>query len=391
MRITIFNLPIYISLICLAGWLLVACQSEPATDSLDEPISLVPLEEEYDESPAPWGFIDKTGAIVIRGDYDEVNNFSEGLAAFREKASWGYINKKGEIAIGAQYYNAHNFEHGMAKVSNFDRKYGLVDSDGQVIIPFQYQDLSGFSEGLCAVKTKSKWGYIDMENKAIISNNFDSAKGFQDGVAIVKKEEQYFLIDKKGKMKSGDFDKISLLNNGMYKIKVGKKYGLMNASGQVSIEPLYSFISQIEDKTMAVKLDGEYFLRTINKKRIHVPKNDGIQYLAADRWSYRQNGKVGILDNDGKIIMAPRFNIITPFINGYGSYQESQLWGYLDQNGKILTPAVFGLTWEFKEGLARCISREGVGFLNPDGKLAFIASNFDVRDFHEGLARIPMK
>jgi len=390
MRITIFNLLIYISLTCLSGCLLVACQNDAASDVPDEPISLIPLEEEFDKSLINWGFIDKSGSIVIEGNYDEVNNFSDGMAAYREKASWGYINKNGEIAIEAQFYNAHNFKNGLAKISNFERKYGMIDKSGKVVIPLKYQDVSEFSEGLCAAKVDSKWGYRDKSDQNIISNTYDAAKDFHDGLAIVKKEDMYFLIDKKGRKKSGDFDRLNLLNNGMYKIKVDKKFGLMDANGKTILKPQYRSISQIDDKTMAVKLEDEYFLRTLIKDKIEVPKNTGIQYLGNERWSYQLNGKTGILDNDGIVILSPRYNIITPFSDGFGSYQDGQLWGYLDLDGKKLTPAVFGLTWKFNEGLARCISSEGVGFLNPNGKLEFIARDYDVRDFHEGLARIPM-
>lgn len=391
MRITIFNLLTYISLGCIVGCLLVACQNDPAAASTDEPIALVPLQEEYDESNVNWGFIDKSGTVVIEGNYDEVNNFSDGFAAYRQKAFWGYIDKRGQIVIDAQYYNAYNFANGIAKVSNFDRNYGIINRSGEVIIPLKYQDISQFSEGLCAVKKKSKWGYIDNENQNIIPIIYDAAKGFHDGIAIVKKEDVYFLIDQKGIKKSGNFDKISLLNNGTYKIKVAKKYGLINANGKSIIKPIYKSISQIDDKTMAVNLGEDYFLRTLTDEKIEVPKNTGIQYLGADRWSYEQNGKSGILDNEGRVVMAPKYDIITQFSDGFGSYQEGQLWGYLDRDGKKLTPAVFGLTWKFQEGLARCISRDGVGFLNPNGTLEFIARDFDVRDFHEGLARIPIK
>ena len=391
MRITILNLLIYISLTCLGCCLLAACQNDPSTDLTDEPISLVPLQEEYDESDMNWGFIDKSGAVVIEGNYDEVNNFSEGLAAYRQKASWGYIDKAGKIAIDAEYYNAYNFINGMAKVSNFERKYGLIDSTGDIIIPLDYQDISEFNEDLCATKVDSKWGYIDHSGKTIIANIYDAAKDFKGGVAIVKLENTYFLIDNNGQKKSGNFDRISLLHNGMYKIKVDKNFGLMDAKGKIILKPKYKSISLIDDKTMAVKLDGEYFLRTLTREKIEVPENTGIQYLGENRWSFVQKGKTGILDSKGKVILSPKYDIITPFYNGYGSYQEGQLWGYLDRKGERLTPAVFGLTWKFQEGLARCISREGVGFLNRKGQLEFIAKDFDVRDFHEGLARIPMK
>ena len=42
------------------------------------------------------GFVDKTGKIVIPIQYDLVNDFKDGLAAFRDSVGrWGFIDKEG--------------------------------------------------------------------------------------------------------------------------------------------------------------------------------------------------------------------------------------------------------------------------------------------------------
>ena len=114
----------------LLSALLWTCQNDPQSssseDETDEAVNLVPLQEEYDKSNVKWGFIDKSGKVVIEGSFEEVSNFSEGLAAYRDKATWGYIDKKGEVAVEPSYYNAFSFIDGLAKVSNFERKYGCL-------------------------------------------------------------------------------------------------------------------------------------------------------------------------------------------------------------------------------------------------------------------------
>ena len=47
-----------------------------------------------------WGFIDKSGKLVIKSRFREVWNpgFEEGLAKVRfEDKNWGYIDKSGKI------------------------------------------------------------------------------------------------------------------------------------------------------------------------------------------------------------------------------------------------------------------------------------------------------
>ena len=49
------------------------------------------------------GFIDKTGMVVIPPKFDEVNPFSEGLAAVQIEGKWGFIDKTGNMVIRPQF------------------------------------------------------------------------------------------------------------------------------------------------------------------------------------------------------------------------------------------------------------------------------------------------
>ena len=100
-----------------------------------------------------WGFIDKTGKTVIKAQYGEAHNFSEGLApvkiaakyVFFEKngtrtligadksiGKWGYVNKSGELIITPQFDWAMNFTGDVAAVIT-DFKTGYIDKTGKYI------------------------------------------------------------------------------------------------------------------------------------------------------------------------------------------------------------------------------------------------------------------
>jgi hypothetical protein len=40
-----------------------------------------------------WGFIDKTGNLVIQPQFDEASEFSEGLARVRIGDKWGFVSR----------------------------------------------------------------------------------------------------------------------------------------------------------------------------------------------------------------------------------------------------------------------------------------------------------
>jgi hypothetical protein len=43
-----------------------------------------------------YGFIDKTGKIVVNPQFDEVSGFSEGLSGVKLSGKWGFIDKTGK-------------------------------------------------------------------------------------------------------------------------------------------------------------------------------------------------------------------------------------------------------------------------------------------------------
>ena len=62
-----------------------------------------------------YGYIDKTGKIVIQPQFDEANAFYEGLASVEKNKKWGYIDKTGKIVIQPQFDLAGNFFEDFSK------------------------------------------------------------------------------------------------------------------------------------------------------------------------------------------------------------------------------------------------------------------------------------
>jgi hypothetical protein len=105
-----------------------------------------------------WGYIDKTGNTVIPCQFEGAGDFSEGLApvmtrssgvdpdvheikvmkvhlfcSVSDRSSWGYIDKTGKIVIPAQYRNVGLFSEGRARVQVGD-KWGYIDNTGTMVI-----------------------------------------------------------------------------------------------------------------------------------------------------------------------------------------------------------------------------------------------------------------
>ena len=81
-----------------------------------------------------WGFIDKSGALAIPTKYEEVGDFSEGLAWVRMNGKCGYINMHGDLVVPPKYDRAYDFWNGMAEVIQY-RTPRVIKKCGRLSTP----------------------------------------------------------------------------------------------------------------------------------------------------------------------------------------------------------------------------------------------------------------
>jgi hypothetical protein len=134
-----------------------------------------------------YGYIDKTGKVVIAPQYENTMGFNEGVAATKLNGKYGYIDIKGKWVIKPQFEYTYMFSDGLAMVRT-GKSYSWIDRKGNTVIqPSEFQEVCrGFTEGRCAVKRDGKWGYIDRTGKLVSEVKFKKASKFEGGLAQVE-------------------------------------------------------------------------------------------------------------------------------------------------------------------------------------------------------------
>jgi hypothetical protein len=133
------------------------------------------------------GFIDRAGRFVVPPRYKEVRAFSEDLAfVVAQDGRVGFVNKSGALVIAPQfsYHPLSDFKEGLAAVADAgSKKFGYIDKTGQFRIQPEFDNAAEFSDGLAPVKTNGRWGYIDREGRFVIAPQFAVAMPFSEGLA----------------------------------------------------------------------------------------------------------------------------------------------------------------------------------------------------------------
>ncbi|HNY05904.1 MAG TPA: WG repeat-containing protein [Candidatus Egerieousia sp.] len=245
-----------------------------------------------------WGYINvKTLNEDIPFVYDCAYDFSEGLACVVKGNKSGYINEKGQVVIPMVYDKrpAEGEDEAYPVINGFVRllkskKWGFADKTGRVITQFIYDDARDFIEERAAVCKDHKWGFIDKTGRAIVAPLYDYVGDYYGGYACVKRGEKYGAINKNGK------------------IVIPVRYENMDHScrNRFYADALEVKASKFNEKCFSVEI----------------------------------NGKWGVVDTSGNIIVQFVYDGSVDFSNGYAIVGKNKKYGIIDSTGKIVVPCL---------------------------------------------------
>ena len=168
-------------------WLLFR-KALPFKGTIMEKILTAKQESDLPVVNTRYGYIDRSGQLVIDFQFYRANKFSAGVAVVgvgEEKTRFGLIDKTGKFVVNPIFEAAGQFSDGLAPVQK-DDKWGYIDKHGTMVIPCCFESAGRFSEGLAPVQKDDKRGYIDKRGTMVIPCCFESVSCFHDGVAFVQ-------------------------------------------------------------------------------------------------------------------------------------------------------------------------------------------------------------
>lgn len=134
------------------------------------------------------GYIDRQQQVVIPFQpLEQAQDFSEGLAAFKPYGQgWGYMDRTGQVVVPPQLDYAYSFSEGLAVVV-LEGKRGYIDPSGRFVIPRQFDYAYAFCEEAARVFVgEDYYGFIDKTGRWIAEPQFSGPmEDFHEGLALV--------------------------------------------------------------------------------------------------------------------------------------------------------------------------------------------------------------
>jgi hypothetical protein len=238
----------------------------------------------------------------------------------------GFINKKGKMLVSCELeaetidYRRDHFIVFTDYVTVPNGKMlcsGLIDSSGTLLLPPVYWEIGQFYTEIAQLRKDNKWGMINRSGELICPIIYDR---------IGQLHRNFIDVTKDGKM------------------------GLLDHSGKIILEANYSYVNWFDSLIHCGNDKNEHFIYDLRSLKTHqhdfgklIQQNNGLSF-------YIKDNKYGLVNNQGKLLIAAQFDKVRPYRNNRAVVELNGKLGLIDEKGKIVQAINYtDLTYD-KEG-----------------------------------------
>ncbi len=380
-----------LSLSLLLLTLLPACQPDPTGDEVTDYADLPSRADDYARGQERWGYLDRSGTLVISATYDDNRPFREGRAVVRRGGRFGYIDTMGRSVTPLRFTAAYAFHEGRARMRLPNDSIGFIDQTGEIVIAPTWEAAGDFSSGYAWARREDSYGYLNQDGRVVIPLAFSAAEDFTaDGRAIVANQEQYGMIDTTGKVVVAfRYERLQPFHAGLARARAEGRYGFIDTTGSWAIAPAYVQCGDFFHGHAAVQNESGAWQLIDSTGRIQAGGPfEQLWYGGDTLWIAERQGKYGAIHPQRGTELPFQFDELQAFAAGRAPYALAGRWGYVATDGTTVTGPNYLLAWPYRNELARVALASGIGFIDRAGRLVLPPSYPDVRDFSDGRAQV---
>ena len=292
----------------------------------------------------------------------------------------------------------------------FDNKFTRVkfwkSNGGNFVNPLIYkidksEYVSYVDSEIAIYKKDDLFGIINNKNKIVFPFKYKSLRMYKMGI-LVQEDKTCYFIDKKGKKISPNYDKVEVNFNqyfdsvlDYFKVKIGEKYTLVNDNFEEKLPLIYDKISFFPYKS---KLDRLLFERDGKKVVFDIAKwqetnliFDKIQVLDDKEMIVEENGKSGVVDYAGTVILPLEYDAINYTENyskedGFALVLTKNNKSALYQNLKFYTEFIYDSMTNFHSSI-KIEKDKKYGLMNAKGKIV-LPIEYDSIEYNRKIKKI---
>lgn len=260
--------------------------------------------------------------------------------------------------------------------------------------------ISYIDNEIAIYKKDSLYGIINNKNKIVVPFRYKTLRKHKMGI-LVKENNTYFFIDSKGNKISKNYDDVIINFNqsfdsvlDCFKVKIGAKYTLVSNTFEEKLPLIYDKINFFYYKTLPDKLllqrNGKQVIFDIAKWEETKLIFDKIQVLNSKEMIVEDNGKSGIIDFFGTIILPLEYDSINYLTN----YSKEGIPLVLTKNNKaaLYINKTFYTAFEYDSmtsffSLIKIEKDKKIGLLDATGNVV-LTLDYDTIEYNKKTKKI---
>ncbi len=371
------------------------------------------------ETSSLFGFADDEGTIIMQPKYEDVQYFSDELAAVKKDGKWGFIDKEENTVIDFRYDKVGFFFMDRA-VACIQNKWGVIDRQGNEMVPFTYDSTKYLDNGTILLVNgdlitsyNSKDNSIketndtiaaltDNTKKGVFPYKYKNTYGFktnQNEIIIppyYSDWKPYFKVEDDSSAKYSRYGDNPPITGSVIIVSIGGKQGIINVKGEEIVSPKYD---KIDDKIDS-KLGSGYEVCRVVDDMLHgyfniltgievcPPKYDyGETHFAHGLCIVQIDAKFGCINTDCKEIIPLQYDVVEePDNDGLRRVALNNKWGIIDKHGKPVVRVEYDYAGYFRDDLCVVEKDNKAGAIDYNENIIIPLQYESLSDFNSGVA-----
>ncbi|MCB0819791.1 MAG: WG repeat-containing protein [Bacteroidetes bacterium] len=345
-----------------------------------------------------WDYIDSQGQNKTNFSFDVAYSFSEGLAVVKLNDKFSYVNKGGVLTpINGDYIQVFDVKDGFSIVTaekNDSLLYGFIKNNGEQVVKPTYDFIDNFEENAAVFLKNGKAGMISSSGEVLIPARYDELFRFDQAHYLFQQNGLQGLVALDGRqILPADYRAIGLFHEGLCAVQKGNLWGFANTEGDEVIPCRYSEVGSVFVNGIAqVHLPDQWYM-VKGQDTLTLPAYDEVLPFYGYSAAFRIGNQWGFLNQQGEESVEARFDELVfnkgAIVFGRNSFEDGTfLWSVIDPYGREVQIQKYNEVVRFSEGFAAVRNGDNWGFINSLGTEVVQPQFETVRNYSSGLAAV---
>ena len=174
---------------------------------------------------------------------------------------------------------------------------------------------------------------------------------------------------KNGENPNEIFDNIIELNNGLFKIRLDRKFNFIDTEGNLLSNEWFDYVGRFNDGFAVVGLNNKYNFIDTEGNLLSDQWFDDLSRFKDGFAMVKLNGKWNFIDTNGNILSDQWFTYVGDFYNGVVIVNLNNKYNFIDTEGNLLSKQWFDDADNFNDGFAVVGLNNKYNFIDTEGNL----------------------